>query len=302
MALSAICKTAMLDGQPPILDRQKGDQWPYRIQQLLEAYRREDPTPKHAVAIPITVLEHLRATTQEPTLAQAQADLCIIAFFYLLRVGEYTYHNPTQRRRTVQFRLQDVKLWEGTTLLDNSLPLDQLQARCTAATLTIDNQKNGKRGTTIHHHINNTPICPVQALIRRVTNITHSPFHQPDTIIGTYFDTHYPKGFTINARQITTTLKRAVRELNLQRHGIHPDQISSHSLRAGGATALHLNGYDAKTIQLLGRWSSDTFLTYIHHQIAAFSRNLSTHMATHIPFHNTQQIHIRPSIGVHDPS
>jgi hypothetical protein len=52
MALSAICKTAMLDGQPPILDWQKGDQWPYRLQQLLEAYQREDPTPRHAVAIP----------------------------------------------------------------------------------------------------------------------------------------------------------------------------------------------------------------------------------------------------------
>ncbi len=79
--------------------------------------------------------------------------------------------------------------------------------------------------------------------------------------------------------------------------GIPPELISSHSLRAGGATALHLNGYDTKTIQILGRWSSDTFLTYIHHQIAAFSKGLSTAMATNIPFHNTQHTPIHPSVG-----
>jgi hypothetical protein len=72
--------------------------------------------------------------------------------------------------------------------------------------------------------------------------------------------------------------------------------VSSHSLRAGGATALHLSGCDAKTIQILGRWSSDTFLTYIHHQIAAFSLGLSTRMATNIPFHNTHTP-IRPAVG-----
>jgi hypothetical protein len=82
--------------------------------------------------------------------------------------------------------------------------------------------------------------------------------------------------------------------MQLHRQGIPADLISSHSLRAGGATALHLNGFDSKTIQILGRWSSDTFLTYIHHQIAAFSHGLSTSMATNIHFHNTS---IRPSIG-----
>jgi hypothetical protein len=57
--------------------------------------------------------------------------------------------------------------------------------------------------------------------------------------------------------------------------GLSPDLVSSHSLRAVGATALHLNGCDAKTIQILGRGNSETFLTYIHHQIAAFSLGLS---------------------------
>jgi hypothetical protein len=180
--------------------------------------------------------------------------------------------------------------------------MEVLTQRCTAATLTIDIQKNGKRATVIHHHTNDTPICPVKATIRRITNILSSPFHTPNTIIGTHFSPEHPTGFTIHARQITTTLKNAAKALNLHQHGLLPDLISSHSLRAGGAIALHLSGCHAKTIQLLGRWSSDPFVTYIHHQIAAFSLGLSKRMATHVLLHNTHQPHIRPSIGALQPS
>jgi hypothetical protein len=36
----------------------------------------------------------------------------------------------------------------------------------------------------------------------------------------------------------------------------------------------------------MGRWSSDTFLDYIHEQIAVFSAGLSTAMGKQILFHN----------------
>jgi integrase len=172
-----------------------------------------------------------------------------------------------------------------------------LLQRCTAATLTIDNQKNGKRGSVIHHEATPSIICPIKAIIRRVCNITSSPNHTPNTIIGTHFNTDHPNGFTINSSQITSTLRKAVKALNLETQGITPSLISSHSLRAGGATALHLNGFDTKTIQIMGRWSSDTFLTYIHHQISAFSHGMSSAMATNIPFHNTQHLHVHPAVG-----
>ena len=299
MALSAIAKTVQLAGQPPLLDRAPGQAWPVRIKELLESYHREDPPPRSQLALPVQVLEYLhQQSQQQPASFQAaQNDLCIIAFFFLLRVGEYTYHKPTQCRRTTQFRVKDIKLWSGNFLLDKSLPPDVLLQQCTAATLTIDNQKNGKRGSVIHHEATPSPICPIKAIIRRLSNIIASPHHTPDTIIGTHFSTKHPTGYTVNARQITNTLRKAAKALHLERQGIPAKLISSHSLRAGGATALHLNGYDTKTIQILGRWSSDTFLTYIHHQIAAFSHGLSTAMATNIPFHNTQPTPIRPSVG-----
>ena len=58
--------------------------------------------------------------------------------------------------------------------------------------------------------------------------------------------------------------------------------------------ALHLNKVDTRTIQLMGRWSSDTFLLYIHQQISAFSQDLSTLMSNNINYHN---IHIQPSVN-----
>jgi hypothetical protein len=89
----------------------------------------------------------------------------------------------------------------------------------------------------------------------------------------------------------------AVTSLGLARFNNAPIDISSHSLRAGGAMALHLNGVPDRTIQILGRWSSDTFLIYIHQQIAAFSHNLSTLMSKNIIYHNIYMNPILRSIA-----
>ena len=50
--------------------------------------------------------------------------------------------------------------------------------------------------------------------------------------------------------------------------------------------AMHLHNTPTHTIRKMGRWSSDTFLDYIHEQIAVFSAGLSTAMGRNIFFHN----------------
>ena len=55
-------------------------------------------------------------------------------------------------------------------------------------------------------------------------------------------------------------------------------------LRAGGVMAMKLNGCDMVQIMKVGRWTSLTFLTYIHNQIAHMGANIGQHMATHVPF------------------
>ena len=50
--------------------------------------------------------------------------------------------------------------------------------------------------------------------------------------------------------------------------------------------AMHLNGVPRDTIRKQGRWSSDTFLMYIHEQISAFSAGLSSQVSQSIRWFN----------------
>jgi hypothetical protein len=90
----------------------------------------------------------------------------------------------------------------------------------------------------------------------------------------------------MHATDINTNVKTAIKALCLESAGFTSLLVSSHSLRAGGAMTMKLNGADRNTIRKQGRWSSDTFLMYIHGQIAAFSSGLATQMSKHIPFIN----------------
>ena len=47
-----------------------------------------------------------------------------------------------------------------------------------------------------------------------------------------------------------------------------------------------LSGYDKETIMKIGRWSSTTFLTYIHSQIAALTLEVAAKMTQRVIFQN----------------
>ena len=214
-------------------------------------------------------------------------DLALIAFYYLLRVGEYTYVKDSDLRRTKQFRVKDVTFWHHNHILPKSLPEHDLLQLCTEATLSISNQKNGKRRQVIHHHTISEAHCPVRALIRRIKHIyNHCPSNASQLIIGTYFAPTLVTPRAVTGRDMNLAIKSAVISLGLISQGIDPKFVSSHSLRAGGAMAMHLNGIAAPTTQLMGRWSSHTFLTYIHNQISAFSDQLAAKMSTPLLFKN----------------
>ena len=66
-------------------------------------------------------------------------------------------------------------------------------------------------------------------------------------------------------------IRRAVITLGLSKNGILPGRVGSHSFWVGGTMALKFSGADRENIKKMGRWSSDTFLIYIHDQIADYS-------------------------------
>ena len=76
--------------------------------------------------------------------------------------------------------------------------------------------------------------------------------------------------------------------MDYEDRGIFIDQIDTHSLRAGGANALHLNGYSDREIQKMGRWKSDTFKEYITEGLNKFSEGMSTSMKKLFKYVNVQ--------------
>ena len=217
---------------------------------------------------------------------KAVGDLTCIAFYYLLRVGEYTYANPKARKRTKQFRVCDITFWgEDNSPLQLTAPLSTLYL-AKSATMRLTNQKNGVQGAIIHHHAILDPVhCPIRALARRVQHILQ---HTSDitTPISAYWKKPTSNSKHIMASNISAFVKDCIDILGLTKHGFHRNNVSSHSLRAGGAMAMHLANIDHAIIKKFGRWSSDTFLMYIHEQIGAFSKDISQQMSNNVLFEN----------------
>jgi hypothetical protein len=247
----------------------------------LKSYKDDDPAPKPQLALPVPVIQTAASRYEQHHSPRHRAisDLVCMAFFFLLRVGEYTMPSPGTHTRTVQFRIQDVRLWYRGALLDNTAPRATLMT-ADAVTLYLENQKNGQKGATIHHTAVDGWFCPVKALARRVSDLTSQ---------GVGLDTPLScvsPGTHIVSHHIVTTVREAARLTGLTDHGYDLKRIGAHSLRASGAMALKLNGVDADTIMKVGRWTSSTFLIYIQSQIAALNAGLAQRMVHPVYFHN----------------
>jgi hypothetical protein len=100
------------------------------------------------LALPISVIEDVmknEGASLDPK-DQALADLVVLAFFFLLLVGEYT-PSGTRVTRTTQIRRKDLQFWRKrpTGLMDRISPLATLADLLAAdsVTITLDSQKNG---------------------------------------------------------------------------------------------------------------------------------------------------------------
>ena len=258
--------------------------------------RREDPPSVPQLAVPVTIANQCYDTAQVATCPKVKATghLCLIAFYYLLRSGEYTTPRYVVRdgkrvraTRTVQFTAGNVGFFKDGQLVPRSSPLELL-LQCDAATLKITNQKNGRMGQTIHQEaVKDKRQCPVKALAYRVHHIL-SNGGTSDTLLCSYFQ---EEAFhTLDAKAVIKMVRMATKALNLHRNGIDPDLVGAHSLRAGGAMALKLHGSTDIEIMKMGRWTSLTFTQYIHNQIAHLSKDLSKKMSIPLPFLNIAAI------------
>jgi len=265
-----------------------------RLSQMFMGWKKEDPPTIKKLPIGIDIPEYISLCSLRPTATErdkAAAELILIAFYYLLRVGEYTIKGArNSSKQTVQFRMQDVTFFRHDThgalrqLPRHASTADIMTAY--SATLKLDNQKNGWKGVCIHQEVNCDPYhCPIKALGRRYTHIRR---HTPDetaTFLSTYFINNVRHDITNT--DISAALKLAGVALEYpSRRGIPIDRIDTHSLRSGGANALALNGYSDREIQKMGRWRSATFKEYIREELSCYSAGMSTKMKRKFNFVN----------------
>jgi hypothetical protein len=242
------------------------------------------------MAVPVEVPETARRLaylTSDPR-QHAVGDLSVIAFYFLLRSGEYTKPRLVKRNgrmvratRTVQFRVKDVGFWKDGHILPRNSPISLL-LQADSATMKITNQKNGRTGQTLHQE-STGPDGAVASLARRVHHILSNGGNDGQLICDVFEDDAWA---SVHSSEIVGAVRVASTALNLQERGIDPDMIGAHSLRAGGAMALKIMGYADSTIRKFGRWTSDTWQMYIHSQISKLYEGVAQKMSTPINFHN----------------
>jgi hypothetical protein len=156
---------------------------------IIKKFRDEDPPAQPKLAIPVSTITAISEKYRWTPHLKAVADLTLIAFFYLLCVGEYTTHKPPEgqpprAKRTIALRDCDIWMWQKGVLIPHSAGLTTL-LMADSATICIANTKNGTKGAVVHHDTFGGPICPVSALAQRIANIQQAK--SPKCPINTVF-------------------------------------------------------------------------------------------------------------------
>jgi hypothetical protein len=83
---------------------------------MLDGYRKVDPPTRKKLPVQSDVVELLVDAAYHQGSKQGQqavADLTMIAFYYLLRIGEYTIKGSRNNtKQTVQFKYEDVSFFK----------------------------------------------------------------------------------------------------------------------------------------------------------------------------------------------
>ena len=292
-AITAIGQTIVLARNVNPTKVMGSDKFLPAIQVVLDGYSKTDPPTNKKLPVEADVPElliDLGYGKNGTPHSQAIGDLSLIAFYYLLRIGEYTIKGTRNNtKQTVQFKLEDVRFFKRNkhgilTCLPNNAP-PSLFLTADSATLKLDNQKNGWKGVCVHQEANGEEFkCPVRALARRVLHLRNNKADSK-TFLSTFFQNN--ARYDVCGEDISKGLKMAAAILQYPiTRGIPVDRVDTHSLRSGGANALSLAGYSDTQIQKMGRWKGATFKEYIRKELHCFSEGMTKNMKRNFKFVN----------------
>ncbi len=190
-----------------------------RLQQTLKGLRHEDPPTSKKLPIESDVPEFLVNESGHciaTALNHAVADLTTIAFYYLLRIWEYTVKGTRNKTKcTVQFKMEDVTFFKedkhGCIMcLSRNAPIADILS-ADGATLKLDNQKNGHKGVCVYQQTTGDPIhCPVRALGRQYQHLRENKATNKTSICAYWMD---EQAYNVTDDNISKALKQATATL-----------------------------------------------------------------------------------------
>ena len=211
-----------------------------QLSYVLKGIRRMSPSTRRT-RLPITP-ELLRGVLSlwsrtPPTFDRVMlwAAFCM-GFFAFLRAGEFTCQSLNSFDQSSMLALDDV--WVDS----------HADPRC--LTVRLKRSKGDPFGHGVLIYLGRTfqPLCPVAAVLSYLAIHSSSP--------GPFFV--FSDGSPLSRDRLVSALSQALKEL-----GLDSSSYKGHSFRIGAATAAAKAGLSDSLIQVLGRWRSSAFLSYI---------------------------------------
>jgi hypothetical protein len=111
----------------------------------VDGRRRTQAAPRPQQALPSSTIHTIAMTygNLHSLKRQVTADLVMVAYFFLLRVGEYTPTTPKKgsAKQTTPLQKRDITFWHNTHTIPTDSPVQQLQ-QADGVTINLANQKN----------------------------------------------------------------------------------------------------------------------------------------------------------------
>ena len=226
-----------------------------RLELALKGLRRRKPRARDA-RLPITplvlsILESTRAKnpdTYEQLLIWAA---CCLGFFAFMWSGELTIPAGTAFNPTRHLTPRDIAIdnWQQPSALQVHLKASKTDPTRQGVDPFIGRTYNA--------------LCPVVAMLKylAIRGCSEGPLFR------------LQDGSPLTRPHLVDKVKATLRKA-----GVDPTHYSGHSFRIGAATTAAARGVNDATIQLLGRWASDSYTRYIRtprQELAGLSRALA---------------------------
>jgi site-specific DNA-cytosine methylase len=176
----------------------------------------------------------------------------LTGFFFLLRSCEYlkTEHGVDAEKC---LRMEHVTFYRNGKIINGS----NAGIRADRMVILVPYSKTDAMGVGVELDLDadeGNPLCPVEAF-NRLRSLDARRFHTSNATKQLFA---LADGRTLSKGRVHDVLKAAGARL-----GYDPKDFTSHSLRAGGASAMFHNGFSVEEIKKRGRWVSDSWKVYV---------------------------------------